>query len=276
MFINSVGGKIRNLLSGIFKLFPSGSIKDRIRVLYYNLNKKNGFSIAKYNQQWVAKYSDFILRFDGKLVPYHVLRTNHIFLHHFPEEDTDILVDAGAYIGTFSLFTVYTYKSIKRIIALEPDPNNFQILKANFQLNELPGYELLKAGLWSNKTALTLFSDLRLGSSIYSEDNKGKSVTIDVDTIDNLLKGVHGKRIFIKMNIEGAELEALTACTETIKNNKVYLAVAADHMVNGELTKNKVESICVEMGLSVTTFTEDRYITVYASNEAVYKSSITI
>ena len=76
------------------------------------------------------------------------------------------------------------------------------------------------------------------------------------------------------MNIEGAELEALTGCSETIKNNKVHFAIAADHNVGGELTQKRVEDICRSFNLSVAIFKKDQYITVYASNDVAYDSAI--
>ena len=78
------------------------------------------------------------------------------------------------------------------------------------------------------------------------------------------------------MNIEGAELEALSACAEVIENNKVHLAIAADHTVNGQLTCERVQELCRGMNLSVTTFIKDKIITVYASNEYNYDAETTL
>ncbi len=269
--------KIKKVLSDIFFHFPDGGIKDRIRLFLYNRPTKKEFSIFKDKSNWIAKYPDFELVFGKAPIPYHVLLSNYIFLHHVPEEQVDLLVDAGGFIGSFSIYAINKYPQIKKVLALEPDPLNLERLKQNVALNKLAAIEILPVGLWSKKETLVFFPNQELASSIYNKaDTDDRGIEIQVDSLDNILKGVTGQRIFIKMNIEGAEIDALPACVETIRNNKVHLAIAADHLVNGELTFKKIEKMCRNMKLSVTTFNHHPYITVYASNETQYSNSVTV
>lgn len=269
--------KLRKALSDIFHYFPDGGIKDKIRIFLYNRPKKKEFSIFKNPKNWIAKYPSFELVFGKATVPYHVLLSNYIFLHHVPEDRVDLLVDAGAFIGSFSIYTLNKYPQIKRVLALEPDPLNLERLKQNVALNKLTTIEILPVGLWSQKATLVFFPNQELASSVYHKaDTDDKGIEIQVDSLDNILKGVTGQRIFIKMNIEGAEIDALPACAETIRNNKVHLAIAADHIVNGEFTYNKIEKICRDMNLSVTKFNHHPYITLYASNEMQYSDPVTV
>ena len=267
---------MKHFFSKLFSIFPSGALKDFIRVIVYNCRWAKEFSIRKKNKIWIARYPGFSLKFSPDIVPYHVLLTNYIFLHHFPKEPIDYFVDGGAYIGSLSLLVTKKFNNIKQVIALEPDPVNRSILENNFKLNDLSGYKILPIGLWSKRDTLTFYSGNQLASSVYQNSDIENSIQIEVDSLNNLLKGVSGKRIFIKMNIEGAELEALSACSEVIENNRVHLAIAADHTVNGQLTCEKVQELCRGMNLSVTTFTRDKIITVYASNEYKYDSGITL
>ncbi|MBK9660518.1 MAG: FkbM family methyltransferase [Chitinophagaceae bacterium] len=268
--------KLKKALSDLFFHFPDGAIKDKIRLYLYNRPANQEFSITKENKNWVAKYPSFELTFSPKSIGYHVLLSNYIFLHHVPEEPIDILVDAGAYIGTFCMYAINKYPQIKKVIALEPDPLSLEKLKKNIELNNLSNIDVLQAGLWDKKDTLVFFPDQKLASSVYKKAGRNQEgIKIEVDSFDNLLKGVEGKRIFIKMNIEGAELDALPGCAETIRNNKVHLAIAADHLVNGELTYKKIEKMCREMNLSVSIFNNDPYITVYASNETRYSDPVT-
>lgn len=267
---------MKQFISKIFSLFPPGALKDFIRVLVYNCRWGKEFSIQKKNKIWVAKYPGFSLKFSPDIVPYHVLLTNYIFLHHFPKEPIDYFVDGGAYIGSLSIFVTKKFDNVKQVIALEPDPVNRTILENNFKLNNLSGYKILPIGLWGKRDVLTFYSGNQLASSVYQHTDIDNSIQIEVDSLNNLLKGVSGKRIFIKMNIEGAELEALSACAEVIENNKVHLAIAADHTVNGQLTCERVQELCRGMNLSITTFAIDKYITVYASNEYIYDAETTL
>jgi len=269
--------KIKKALSDIFSHFPDGGIKDKIRLFLYNRPKKKEFSIFKDKKNWIANYPGFELIFGNAPIPYHVLLSNYIFLHHVPKDQIDLLVDAGAFIGSFSIYAINKYPQIKKILALEPDPLNLERLKQNVALNKLTAIEILPVGLWSKKETLVFFPNQELASSVYHKGkNSDKGIEIEVDALDNILKGLTGQRIFIKMNIEGAEINALPAFTETIRNNKVHLAIASDHLVNGELTYKKIEKMCRDMNLSVTTFNHHPYITVYASNETLYTDSVTL
>jgi FkbM family methyltransferase len=268
--------KIRKILSDFFSYFPEGGIKDRIRIFLYNRPKNQEFSIFKEKKLWIAKYPDFRLVFSKESIPYHVLLSNYIFLHHLPEDQIDLMVDAGAFIGSFSIYAILKYPQIKKVLSLEPDPLNFERLKQNKELNKLSKIETLPVGLWSNKETLKFFPNQELASSVFGKGVRNDpGIEIKVDKLDNLLKGVTGKRVFIKMNIEGAELEALKGCKDVIHNNKVHLAIASDHFIDGELTYKRVQRICQEMNLSVTTFMHEPYITVYASNEVQYDNRLT-
>lgn len=269
--------RVKKTLSGIFSRFPEGRIKDRVRLFLYNRPKNQEFSINKRKGCWIAKYPDFELFFSNDSIPYHVLLSNYIFLHHVPENQIDLMVDAGAFIGSFSIYAINKYPQIKRILALEPDPLNLERLKQNVILNKFDKIEILPVGLWKRKETLVFYPNQELASSVYHKgDKNNKGIEIQVDSLDNILKGLTGQRIFIKMNIEGAEIDALPACAETIRNNKVHIAIAADHFVNGELTYKKIERICRDMNLSVTTFNHHPYITVYASNEMQYSNPVTL
>lgn len=263
------------ILSRIFSQFPEGDLKDKLRQFIYNSSGGNEFTTRKKGGIWELIYPGFTLKFVPDCVPYHVSLTNYIFLHHFPEGSVDYFVDGGAYIGSLTVYVAKKYRQVKKVIALEPDPATRQILEKNLRLNELPDFEIIPAGLWSSRDVLTFYPDQKLASSVYRQGEGGRSIKVSVDSLDNILHAVRGKRIFIKMNIEGAELEALRACAELVKNNKVHFAIAADHTVNGELTCKRVQELCRGMNLSVTTFTHRKMITVYASNEAVYSNPVT-
>ncbi|MBI3139767.1 MAG: FkbM family methyltransferase [Sphingobacteriales bacterium] len=266
---------MRKFLSWVFSKFPEGELKDKVRQFIYNFPAGKEFTVRKKGKIWELLYPGFTLKFVPDSVPYHVSLTNYIFLHHFPEEPVDYFVDAGAYIGSFSVYVAKKYRQVKKVIAMEPDPATRQILERNLRLNELSDFEIIPAGLWSSREVLTFYPDQKLASSVFQQGEGGRSIKISVDSLDDILHKVTGKRIFIKMNIEGAELEALRACNETVKNNKVHFAIASDHTVNGELTCKKIQELCRAMNLSVTTFTRGKIITVYASNETVYSNPVT-
>ena len=93
--------------------------------------------------------------------------------------DHEIIVDCGAFVGdTAEKF----YKNIPgcRVIALEPDEKNFELL----QQCKLEGLTPIKAGAWSEDTTLH-FSDEGGGTSIGTIDVSGSS-EIEVKALDHI------------------------------------------------------------------------------------------
>ena len=139
--------------------------------------------------------------------------------------DNEVFVDVGAYLGetTEEYIQIIKKKKInfKKIFVLEPDKSNVKIVKNNLQ--GIKNIEIIEKGAWSSKKTLSFCLKESPNSSIQANGN----VTIDVDTIDNILG--KEKATFIKMDIEGSELEALKGTVNQIKDNKPKLAICIYH-----------------------------------------------
>jgi FkbM family methyltransferase len=174
----------------------------------------------------------------------------------FPLGRGDIVVDAGANIGSFTINAASIVGPEGKVIAIEPEKANCDILRRTIDANDLSNVTIVPKGLWSKKGTRALFLDDLPGlHSVFSNrpgDTSQKScverrkkecseVVIEVDNLDNILNelGV-GKVDFIKMDIEGAEIEALKGAKITLDNSKAKLVVEAGHVVNGEQTCKKI------------------------------------
>lgn len=132
----------------------------------------------------------------------------------------EIIVDCGAYIGdTVKLF----YKNVPgcRIIALEPDEDNFELL----QTLKLEGLKSIKAGAW-NEDATLSFSNKGGGTASGSIAASGKA-KITVKALDHLPECQSAT--YIKMDIEGAELKALKGAEKIIREHRPKLAICLYH-----------------------------------------------
>src|SRR3989338_8197106 len=54
----------------------------------------------------------------------------------------------------------------------------------------------------------------------------------------------------LKMDIEGAEIEALEGCVDTLRKNKVNVIIASYHIVKGKRTSYYVEDFLKKLGYS--------------------------
>jgi FkbM family methyltransferase len=143
--------------------------------------------------------------------------------------DGDVLCD----VGTFDLYN--TEKFIKwnpkfeHVYAFEADPVSFKKCKNRDLGNKV---EVFNLGVWSCKSQLN-FESAPNGEYGGSRINTAGKQTVDTISLDEFL---NGKRTsIIKMDIEGAELEALKGAKETIKKFKPCLTLSIYH---------KPEDIC--------------------------------
>jgi FkbM family methyltransferase len=126
-------------------------------------------------------------------------------------------IDVGAADLTSSrLFIEWCEGRYDKVIAFEPDIHAFDICEsARLKNDVLRDVTLLNEGLHSGDATL-YFEDSNvagIGSSRIADKTSG-TVEIRTTSIDNILKG---KEIsFIKLDVEGAEMEALRGAVNTI------------------------------------------------------------
>ncbi len=147
---------------------------------------------------------------------------------YFPEgiiklTDREVFVDGGAYTGdTLLTFIRKTDGKYAKCYAFEPEPENAAKLGAMVARREFPGVSVIAKGLWDKAAALRFSASEGTRASAIAETG---SATIEADTIDNLAPDA----TYIKMDVEGAELEALKGAAATIKRNRPKLAICLYH-----------------------------------------------
>lgn len=94
-------------------------------------------------------------------------------------------------------------------------------------VKNLSNVVLVPYGLWSEKTVLSFRNDGSGISTFTNGDDDADVITVDVDSIDNVCSG--DKVTFIKMDIEGSELEALKGAENVIRRDKPRLAICIYH-----------------------------------------------
>jgi FkbM family methyltransferase len=114
------------------------------------------------------------------------------------------IIDAGANIGISVLYFKKLYPAAK-IIAFEPDPDIFSVLKQNIENHEFNDVTLVNKALWSEVTRMSFFSEGADAGKI-AANNSG-----DTDVSSALLSEYIGAEEvdLLKMDIEGAEYEVL-------------------------------------------------------------------
>lgn len=144
----------------------------------------------------------------------------------------DVVIDLGANIGYFTLLSARLVGEQGRVYSFEPEPKNFKYLKKNIELN---GY---KNVFPQNKAVSDKNGKIKLyichydsghhtinqhkGIDSYKPDFKDKEEFVEIETVrlDDFLEGREQKVDVMKIDIEGAEMLALSGMDKTIKQNK--------------------------------------------------------
>lgn len=136
-------------------------------------------------------------------------------------QNTGIYLDGGAFDGdTVSL--AVQHLSPRQVLAFEPDPENFQKLTARVAAIDVAA-TLFPLGISDAVRFLRFRSDNGAGCAV---DGSGDS-QIQVVAIDSILS--RQQVDFIKLDIEGCEIEALHGARELVATCKPFLAIAGYH-----------------------------------------------
>lgn len=134
------------------------------------------------------------------------------------------MVDGGAYVGD-SIQSLAAHKYVfDAIYAFEPDAANFKALRAG--VPDMVGsaqISLWPCGLWSSSCRLTFSEDGGSGSKL----SQGGTSIVPVVSLDDVL--IHQQVNLIKLDIEGAEAEALAGARGVIARDRPGLAVCLYH-----------------------------------------------
>lgn len=115
----------------------------------------------------------------------------------------EVIVDAGAHIGLFSVVMKNSFPAAK-IICVEPDKDNYELLKKNLAFYS--NIEIINAGLWNSDTRLNVVDKYRKGhSALVVEEDVAKGA-VPAISMDSLFKNYNISRVdILKIDIEGSE-----------------------------------------------------------------------
>jgi FkbM family methyltransferase len=139
-----------------------------------------------------------------------------------------IFVDCGADIGVMSVLVALQSSNIERYIGIEPNAEAYEILQQNY--NRLP---VKTETIFSAVSNFTGFGEL-VSPDYHPDDDHAKYLVqtengeIPVIKIDDL-KIESGKYIALKLDVEGAELDALEGAINTLSNAKGFVVDVEAH-----------------------------------------------
>jgi len=141
--------------------------------------------------------------------------------------DPNLLVDIGANIGTISIPAI-TRKEFKSVVAFEPNPENFKLLRNNLIINNLEeSFEIHQCAVGDIETFLDLelsarnSGDHRIRVSsengIFDESQRNK-IKVKSITLDSVFESMDKNNTLFWIDVQGYEGHVLTGANKTLKN----------------------------------------------------------
>lgn len=184
--------------------------------LYRKLAKQN--SVDKVTLHGVTFYLDegdnLLLSVGMKPEP----ETTQYFKNNVKEGD--VFVDVGAHIGYYTVLASQLVGEKGRVIAFEPDEENFKVLKKNTE--NLGNVVLYNCAVSDFTGKASFFLADRSGNhSLIQNKDRIKQTRVKVLKLDDYVK----KADWVKIDVQGAELEVLKGMQRLLKNKKMVLVV---------------------------------------------------
>jgi len=205
---------------------------DKVKI--YRNKKKSLKSNFKNENLYLFKfhYNEHIISFYTRSpLNTFFLRQYHLDRTVIPEKD-DVVIDCGACWGDTPLEFGSIIGENGYVYAFEFIPRNIEIIKINLDLNKnISGrIKIVKNAVWSKSNKNVYFIDQGPGSTVKFEKFDGYQGICKSLSIDDLVEKENISKVdFIKMDIEGAEPEALIGALKTIKRFRPKLAISIYH-----------------------------------------------
>jgi FkbM family methyltransferase len=128
----------------------------------------------------------------------------------------EYFLDGGGYVGWYSIQAGRAVGTSGRVVSLEPDRVNRSQLERNLALNKLENVQILPLAVWSRSGSV----GWRQGEEpVWHQVRDGSGETQKATSIDELVHDLQLARLdWIKLDIEGAEVNALQGAVRTLRD----------------------------------------------------------
>lgn len=156
-----------------------------------------------------------------------------------------VIVEAGAYVGFKAIRFARHVGNTGKVIAVEINKSNFEILQKNIEANSLERVVMpFWCGVWKTKGVMEARSGGYTYHTLAESDNHkhlSKCSTVPTDTLDNIIDKAGVERVdYINFQLNGAEVEALEGLERRLNDVKI-LRIASYYSHNGV---KKADQVC--------------------------------
>jgi FkbM family methyltransferase len=263
------------------RMLPDGRIRNMARHAWHTYtnafnHREEGYALLPARGGLTLRltrgpYTDDSIYFPGPEQPWiHAIAPE--LIGYFPNgrllPPHSVLIDAGTFPA--DLLTIAARNGVE-VYALEPDKANYvyseRVMKANLPRRakvHLFNYALSdrtgKVPFWQHDTMSTLKPETLPITG-------PPTATVQTVTLDDLAKQIDPIRpLYVKMDIEGAELDAMAGAQRLVERGAIFM-IAAYHVINGEQTAGPLRNFFRENDYSCFSVNTERHLTLWAFPE---------
>ncbi|MBN2480079.1 MAG: FkbM family methyltransferase [Parachlamydiales bacterium] len=183
----------------------------------------------------------------GKINQYNL----ELFLPYLKKED--IVIDLGAHIGLFSL-AVAQY--VNKVIAIEPDIENFEILKHNISSNNLLNITTINKAVSNKGKKIDFYKSHKTPArhSLYKNkffNNNGlfsQKLEVKAISLPAILSSFEKCKL-LKVDIEGAEYDIFFNCSKNVLK-KINFFLIEYHNLSDKLNGKALEKFFKDLNFT--------------------------
>ena len=148
------------------------------------------------------------------------------YFDYFKPEIGECFLDGGALDGNTSFqFIQWCGEQYENIYAFEPNPLQKELCRENLRQSGKPGIHFFDQALWDQSKTLSF--EAHPQSKWDAHISGSGQFSVPAVTADSILDGE--KITFIKLDVEGAELQALKGAKQIILKNHPRMAISIYH-----------------------------------------------
>jgi len=142
----------------------------------------------------------------------------------------EVVIDAGAHYGFYTLFASQLVGREGSIYAFEPSSKNFRRLLTNLLLNNVKNTKASNFGLGNSESVRKLYLSSYSGRHSMLPEISDRFEVVTVRRFDHVVEKMGLKRVdLMKVDVEGYEMEVLKGSLRTLKKHKPRLTMACYH-----------------------------------------------
>lgn len=133
-----------------------------------------------------------------------------------------VVLDIGANHGYFTILCSQLVGPRGIVYAFEPEPANYQLLAKTLLANDFKNVQAVKLAVSSRSGIEKLFTEeAYLGTHSLEKKGAGDFIEVDLTSVDDFMKLNQVERVdFVKIDVEGHEVEVLKGMTEAMQRWK--------------------------------------------------------